>query len=119
MRCCSTFNKFGFISGIANKKNITEILFFKGRCVYNEEIKSCTRVNMLSIMQTRECCINMMDILIQCVNVREGPVSIYKTDMSFIAMPVSFNHKCLHLTFDQYLSNESYSHKYEKLPNTV
>jgi len=26
---------------------------------------------------------------------------------------------CLHLTFDQYLSRETYSRKYEKLPNIV
>ena len=27
--------------------------------------------------------------------------------------------KCLHLTFEQYLSSETYSSKYEKLPNIV
>jgi len=27
--------------------------------------------------------------------------------------------KCLHLTFEQYLSSETYSRKYEKLPNIV
>ena len=26
---------------------------------------------------------------------------------------------CLHLTFEQYLSSETYSRKYEKLPNIV
>jgi len=26
---------------------------------------------------------------------------------------------CLHLTFEQYLSSETYFHKYEKLPNIV
>jgi len=26
---------------------------------------------------------------------------------------------CLHLTYEHYLSSETYSHKYEKLPNTV
>jgi len=26
---------------------------------------------------------------------------------------------CLHLTFEQYLSNETYSRKYKKLPNIV
>jgi len=26
---------------------------------------------------------------------------------------------CLHFTFEQYLSSETYSHKYEKLPNIV
>ena len=26
---------------------------------------------------------------------------------------------CLHLTFEQYLSSKTYSHKYEKLPNIV
>jgi len=26
---------------------------------------------------------------------------------------------CLHLTFEQYLSSETYSHKYEKLPNII
>ena len=29
----------------------------------------------------------------------------------------SLGQKCLHLTFYRYLSSETYSHKYEKLPN--
>ena len=28
-------------------------------------------------------------------------------------------HNCLHLTFEQYLSSETYSSKFEKLPNIV
>jgi len=35
------------------------------------------------------------------------------------AMPVSFDQNCLHLTFYRNLSRESYSLKYEKLPNIV
>jgi len=34
-------------------------------------------------------------------------------------MPVSFRSKLLHLTFKPYLSSETYSRKYEKLPNIV
>ena len=32
-------------------------------------------------------------------------------------MPVSFDQNCLHLTVKPYLSSESYSRKYVKLPN--
>ena len=35
------------------------------------------------------------------------------------AMSVSFGHNCLHLTFLITLSSETYSCKYEKLPNVV
>jgi len=35
------------------------------------------------------------------------------------ALPVSFDQNCLHLTLHRNLSSESYSLKYEKLPNIV
>ena len=35
------------------------------------------------------------------------------------AMPVSFGQNCLHLLFQPYLSNQTYSRKREKLPNVV
>jgi len=34
-------------------------------------------------------------------------------------MPAFLGHNCLHLTFQPYLSNETYSRKYEKLRDTV
>ena len=35
------------------------------------------------------------------------------------AMPVSYGQNCLQLIFQPFLSSETYSRKYEKLPNVV